>query len=308
MKGYIYVITNLITNKQYIGQTIQTIKQRYNAHISDSKNKTDHMYIHKSMRKHGAENFIVEEVDCVETDNIDDLMSKLNDLEKYYILSYNTLIPHGYNLTKGGNEYSEKFKLKVDEYDLDGNFIQTHDSIIDAAKSVGSNHNIAIRKCCYGESKFAFQRIWRFNGEPFDKYELPNKILANRSYKLASIDQYDLNGKYIKTFDSISNACRELNVSEKSSHISECCMGKIRSIYGYVWRYHGDPLGDYSDSRTVSINKFDLDGNFLKNYSSLKEACLDIGKDYNDTVSGNIRRCCKGERNTAYKFKWEYAS
>ena len=308
MKGYIYVITNLITNKQYIGQTIQTIKQRYATHISDAKNKIDNMYIHKSMNKYGVDNFIVEEVDCVETDNMDELLNELNNLEKYYILSYNTLVPNGYNLTKGGNEYSEKFKLKVDEYDLDGNFIQTHDSIIDAAKSVGSNYNTAIRKCCYGKSKFAFQRIWRFSGEPFNKYKLPNKILATRSYKMASIDQYDLNGNYIKTFDSISNACRELNINESSSHISECCTGKIRSIYGYIWRYHDEPLGNYSDLRIVSINKFDLDGNFLKHYCSLKEACLDIGKEYNDTVSGNIRRCCKGERKSAYKFKWKYAS
>ena len=60
MKGYIYIITNLITNKQYVGQTINTIQERFRAHISDAKNKTDNMYIHKSMNKYGIENFKVE--------------------------------------------------------------------------------------------------------------------------------------------------------------------------------------------------------------------------------------------------------
>ena len=85
-------------------------------------------------------------------------------------------------------------------------------------------------------------------------------------------------------------------------------MGKLRSVYGYIWRYHGESLGNYNDLRKVHINKYDLDDNFIKTYNSLKEACIDIGKEYNDTVAGNIRSCCKGKRKTAYKFKWKYAN
>lgn len=306
MKGYIYIITNLITHKQYVGQTISTINNRYKHHIHEAKYYKDTMYIHEAMRDYGFENFKVDELMKIEANTKQELSDKLNYWEKYYISEYNTLKPNGYNLSIGGSGLKEKHRIIVDEYDLYGNFIGTHNSLIDAARSVGSNHHSAIAKCCNGKSKFAFQRVWRYHGDSFDKYELPNKIFAERNYKLASVDQYSLNGVYIKTFDSISNACRELNVDESSSHISECCMGKIRSIYGYIWRYHGESLGDYTDSRTVSINKYDKNNNFLKQYNSLKEACLDIGKDYNDTVTGNIRRCCKGERKTAYNFKWKY--
>lgn len=308
MKGYIYIMTNLITHKQYVGQTMHTITDRYKHHIHEAKFYKDTMYIHESMRKYGFDNFSVDELMCIEVNTKQELSEKLNQWEKHYIQTYNTLKPNGYNLSIGGSGLKEKGKILVDEYDLDGNYIKTHNSLIDAARSVGSNRHTSISRCCNGKNKFAFQRVWRFHGEPFDKYEAPNKFFAERKYKLAKIDQYDLNGNYIKTFESISSACRELHVSESSSHISECCMGKLHSIYGYIWRYHNQLLGDYSDSRTVSINKFDLNGNFIKCYSSLKEACLDIGKDYNDTVSGNIRKCCKGERNTAYKFKWEYAN
>ena len=30
--GYIYLITNLINKKQYVGQTVQTIEQRFKEH------------------------------------------------------------------------------------------------------------------------------------------------------------------------------------------------------------------------------------------------------------------------------------
>lgn len=308
MKGYIYIITNLITQKQYIGQTMSTINARYNHHIHEAKFFKDSMYIHEAMREYGFENFTIDELKCVEANNKRELLDQLNQWEVFYISKHNTLKPNGYNLTNGGSGLKEKQRTMVDEYDLYGNYITTHNSLIDASRSVGSNHHSAISKCCNGKSKFAFQRIWRYHGEPFDKYELPNITFAKRSYKLASVDQYDLSGKFIKTFNSISDACRELNVNESSSHISECCMGKIRSVYGYIWRYHGEPLGNYNDLRKVYINKYDLDDNFIITYNSLKEACLDIGKEYNDTVAGNIRRCCKGERKTAYKFKWKYAN
>lgn len=49
------------------------------------------------------------------------------------------------------------------------------------------------------------------------------------------VNQYDLNGKYIKTWNSI----REANRFYKTSHISECCNNNSnRNITkGYIWRY-----------------------------------------------------------------------
>lgn len=169
MIGYIYLITNTITNKQYVGQTINTVQHKFKQHVSDAKHSNNNMYLHRSMAKYGVENFVVEEIIAVEANERSKLKEKLNYLEKYYIVLYNILSPNGYNLTKGGDAISEQVKIKVDEYDLDGNFIKMHDSLIDAARSVGSEFNTGIYKCCYGISKFAFQRIWRFHGEPFNK-------------------------------------------------------------------------------------------------------------------------------------------
>jgi len=56
MIGIIYIITNKITGKQYVGQTIQKLNRRWGQHITNAKNGLDYL-IYRSMRKHGVENF-----------------------------------------------------------------------------------------------------------------------------------------------------------------------------------------------------------------------------------------------------------
>ena len=38
-EGYIYVITNSVNRKQYVGQTITTVEHRFKQHISKKKTK-----------------------------------------------------------------------------------------------------------------------------------------------------------------------------------------------------------------------------------------------------------------------------
>lgn len=88
----IYKITNKITGKCYIGQTIMTLQKRWQAH-----NYSKRCYIlNAAIKKHGKENFLVEEI--ASYTNLEDL----NNAEEYYIDWYNCLTPNGYNLTIGG--------------------------------------------------------------------------------------------------------------------------------------------------------------------------------------------------------------
>ena len=48
------------------------------------------------------------------------------------------------------------------------------------------------------------------------------------------------------------------------------------------------------------VAQYDLNGNFIKTYNSLK----DTAKDFK--TSTNIGRVCRGLGNTAYGYKWEY--
>lgn len=82
--GYIYLITNILNNKKYVGQ---------------KKGKFDHnywgsgSYIKRAIRRYGKENFTRNIVCWCET--YEDLCIK----ECYYIEYYNCLSPNGYNLT-----------------------------------------------------------------------------------------------------------------------------------------------------------------------------------------------------------------
>lgn len=78
--GKIYKITNLLTNKPcYIGQTIQSVNERFNDHYS-TKNKYNISYL---INTYGKSNFKIEVIQ----ENIQS-REELNKLEKEYILSY----------------------------------------------------------------------------------------------------------------------------------------------------------------------------------------------------------------------------
>lgn len=57
--------------------------------------------------------------------------------------------------------------------------------------------------------------------------------------KSIRVDMYDKQGNYLMSFGSLIDAARYVGAS-KSSHICSCCKGKLKSAYGYVWRYAND--------------------------------------------------------------------
>lgn len=52
-----------------------------------------------------------------------------------------------------------------------------------------------------------------------------------------SVLQYDLNGKFIKEYPSQCNAANELGHPNSHSDIGKCCVGKLKTCLGYVWKY-----------------------------------------------------------------------
>ena len=95
--GYIYCITNLINNKQYVGKTTYSVKRGWKQHCSDYKKlKCANRPLYKAMNKYGLEHFHIEEIENVENNMLD-------EREKYWIKYYNSY-NNGYNSTIGGRE------------------------------------------------------------------------------------------------------------------------------------------------------------------------------------------------------------
>ena len=92
MKNYkIYLITNLVNNKKYVGITKFSIEKRFIEHTKRG------FILTESIKKYGKENFSIIELD----ECFDEQTAFI--LEKKYISDYNTKVPNGYNLTDGGD-------------------------------------------------------------------------------------------------------------------------------------------------------------------------------------------------------------
>jgi group I intron endonuclease len=93
--GLVYLLTNLINGKQYVGQTVQGLNRRWQQHKQLAATGRGHL-IASAIRKYGSANFRIVELARAES------LAELNVLEALYVAGLNALSPRGYNLDSGG--------------------------------------------------------------------------------------------------------------------------------------------------------------------------------------------------------------
>lgn len=99
--GVIYKITNLRNGKMYVGQTTQQPPERRWSQHQEGSRKNNKMAICRAIKKHGVNNFKFEVIAKCYT------LDELNTQEIHYIATNNTLMPKGYNASKGGDNYEK---------------------------------------------------------------------------------------------------------------------------------------------------------------------------------------------------------
>lgn len=71
------------------------------------------------------------------------------------------------------------------------------------------------------------------------KHAAENKLLrdvsGNNNPNCKPINQYDLQGKFIKRWSSMCDITKDLGINRHS--IRECCVGKLKTSHGYIWKY-----------------------------------------------------------------------
>lgn len=94
--GYVYLVTNHVNGKRYVGLTKTTLRKRWWAHtgIARRGGKTLMAY---AIRKYGEASFTIQVLEEVED------VALLPDRERAWIKELNTFAPNGYNLTSGGD-------------------------------------------------------------------------------------------------------------------------------------------------------------------------------------------------------------
>jgi group I intron endonuclease len=94
----IYLITNLVTGTLYVGQTQGSLRRRWKRHLSQSRNGSS-LYLHRSIRKYGVENFTIVPLRPIEFDITTE--DELNGWEREMIRALRNT-NQLYNLTDGG--------------------------------------------------------------------------------------------------------------------------------------------------------------------------------------------------------------
>lgn len=112
--GYIYLITNKVTNKVYVGQTTQEPVFRWWQHLKN-KEKFDR----KSICDLKFE--VIEKIDIGKQD-YSELKRVLFEKEDYYIHKYNSLKPNGYNEI---NARSRKERLSTAILSINNEILET---------------------------------------------------------------------------------------------------------------------------------------------------------------------------------------
>lgn len=110
----IYCITNIINDKQYVGQAIIKAKRWKDHKSALSVGKHNNRYLQAAYNKYGKEAFIYTVLEILPT------LLNLDEREQYWINKLNTVVPYGYNLnpiagSARGFKHSIETKLKWSE-------------------------------------------------------------------------------------------------------------------------------------------------------------------------------------------------
>ena len=206
----LYIHTNKLNNKKYIGITKQIPSYRWKNGLGYKKSPK----FFNAIVKYGWDNFNHEVI-------YNDLTKEQAEkLEKEYIEKYKTTSDeYGYNLQKGGGitDISEIARL--------------HLKLVNTGKKASPETRKKISESLKGKQKCLG---YKHTEETKEKHR--QLWLGTKNCRSRAVIQYDLNGKFIKRYDYMQQAVNELGLSS-SSHISMCCNGKRHKCNGYIWKY-----------------------------------------------------------------------
>lgn len=286
----VYCHMNKVNGKRYIGITARKPEKRWGANGCNYKGQL----FYSAIQKYGWDNFsheiLYKNLSKEEAESLEiELIAKFNTRDDDF----------GYNVAIGGM-LTDEFTVKpVDQYDFDGNFICSWNSIIECAKYHNIDSSVIIDMCKgYTRRSIVCGYIFRYKGEPFDKYDSSYTIGGARK-----VYQFTTNGEFVAEYETVTSA--EITMGSTTVGNIVRAIKSNTLAYGYVWSYNKEfhfNIDEYGCM--VSVDKYDTNGNYIESYNSLIDGARSAGRSYEGVT--NIKSVCDGQTITAYGYVWRY--
>jgi group I intron endonuclease len=226
----IYKITNLITQKFYIGSSIDLCRRKIEHFSALRTNKHHSILLQRAFNKYGEENFIFEVVECCEKEN-------LIKREQHYL---DTLKPQ-YNISSLAINSSDLQRKAIIQFTIEGNKIKEYISLAEARRTtkILGIESVCSRFCNQaGGFRWMYKEDYIKNN--YTLYPLkPNANIGRKKNHNKEVVQLNrVTNKLIAEYRSILEASKQTKAFELS--ISKACRGLIKSSLGYKWIYKKD--------------------------------------------------------------------
>ena len=306
MYGFIYITTNHVNGKRYIGQ------KKYDKNGKWKKYLGSGIALKNAISKYGENNFSKEIIEECET------KEKLDEREIFWINCYDaTNNKDFYNIASGGDggntiqgfDKDRLNKLKKTHSELtkqshkNNNFTYklTEDIVVNVVipRLINNEFNSDIANdlnvSCGTIDDIRHHRTWKRFTEGIIFDDISER---KRGMKAKTVTQYSLNGEKLNTYKNAVEAGNSVNADSKM--IMDVCSGNKRQCRGYIWRYDDEDFNKYDviNHACVKIDKYSMiDGRYICTYDSIIDANKSI-------KSGDVRLVLNGKAKSAGGYFW----
>lgn len=274
--GYVYLTTNFVNGKQYVGQHLAT--------EFDTKYKGSGTALKYAFEKYGWENFKCEVICWCST------QEELNYREECEIVFHSTFSPNGYNLKHGGlngkwlvesrKKGSVAQKKRFENPEERKKQSEAHKG------QVAWNKGVTPTKEQVEKQKNTLKMYWDNEENRIKASMAQKKRFENPEERRKASDSHKGKKPSIEALKNMSEAQKKYYAKEENrKKMSESLLNSPKA-----------------QKRCKKVLQYTLEGEFLKEWASLHEIQRELGF----LISG-ISQCCRGLKKSYKGFSWRYA-
>lgn len=297
IKYIVYITINLCNGKLYIGvhKTNPDVFDGYigNGIYRQSQANKDFAF-HRAVKKYGYNNF--KRITVKSFPNTEQGKRDAYALEAQLVNEESLKSKFLYNQVVGDPDTT--LYKKVYMFDLKGNYLRSFKCSREAALFIKDsdveNVRQAIKNNCQGKTSSSFGYVWSYKKE-----------FINPKTKKKPIAQYTLSGKFIQTYESITEAETLLELNSIQQAIT-----KGYQCGGYQWKFYEnnsediEPLANiFTKNNNIPINMFKKDGTFVKTFSSINECIKEFPKLQASQINRVLKNIIKSHKGFVFKYK-----